>query len=436
MKIVLFVCTVLFSSFLLLSCKKDSITPPEVQPKLKLEILDASCTEVWIKLSTENITLPADVELLKDSIPVETIILAAADTILYVDSLLPGHSYNFRAIAETYNSINFQVNTLNASSNNFTINEWKFGEYGNSVLNDVVVLDENNIWAVGEIYMLDSLGQQDGPYNLIHWNGSIWEIKRVFFPNHTPYPAKAISVFDDGQIWISSSGDKIAILKDDVQINQFYIPWSFSINKIWGQSSNDIYVAGNGGNIVHYQNGQWSKMESGTDVDLNSIAGSYNRNDIWISGFNTTGSHHSILLRVNNSDVFKEWESQNLVETEPYGLNIYSVFELGNLLFAASNEGVFRKDLLLSSPVKRIIADPTRKNGISGNALNNIFTAGNNSLILHYDGISWQSIYSNYQKTSVLYSINTKNKITASVGTIVQDVVYHQAQIIIIKQNQ
>jgi len=56
------------SALLFLSC--NSIEPPvsSNEPELKLEFLDVSCTEAWIKLSTENITLPADVEILKDSL--------------------------------------------------------------------------------------------------------------------------------------------------------------------------------------------------------------------------------------------------------------------------------------------------------------------------------------------------------------------------------
>ena len=44
-------------------------------------------------------------------------------------------------------------------------------------------IDENNIWAVGEIYMLDSLGNHDPhAYNAVHWDGLNWEMLRIFFP--------------------------------------------------------------------------------------------------------------------------------------------------------------------------------------------------------------------------------------------------------------
>ncbi|MGB9664444.1 MAG: hypothetical protein ACPL25_05945 [Ignavibacteria bacterium] len=106
-------------------------------------------------------------------------------------------------------------------------------------------------------------------------------MKRIYFPtvcggtSLSSYPAKAIFAFNDGQIWISSSGDKIAILKDGIQINKFCLPSnvSMSINKIWGSSSEDLYAVGNNGNIAHWDGRVWRKLESGTSTDINDIWG-------------------------------------------------------------------------------------------------------------------------------------------------------------------
>jgi hypothetical protein len=41
----------------------------------------------------------------------------------------------------------------------------------------VAIIDENNIWAVGGIYMDDSTGQPDPePYGLVHWDGNKWNL--------------------------------------------------------------------------------------------------------------------------------------------------------------------------------------------------------------------------------------------------------------------
>ena len=78
------------------ACKEENNPlPPEEQPQLNLTLEDVSCTEAWIKLNVTNLTFPADVELYRDSSLAETINLASADTVLYLDSLLPNKAYIF-----------------------------------------------------------------------------------------------------------------------------------------------------------------------------------------------------------------------------------------------------------------------------------------------------------------------------------------------------
>ncbi len=74
------------------------------------------------------------------------------------------------------------VTTMDTTSHNFTWQTWTFGEHSSSTLYDVAIIDENNIWAVGEIYMNDSLGNPDpDAYNAVHWNGSELEYKEYLY---------------------------------------------------------------------------------------------------------------------------------------------------------------------------------------------------------------------------------------------------------------
>ena len=160
-------------------------------------------------------------------------------------------------------------NGQDTTSHNFTFQSWTFGEHSSSVLYDVAIIDENNIWAVGEIYMNDSLGNPDPhAYNAMHWDGHSWALKRIYFPtvcgslNFTPYPAKAIYPFINGEIWIGSTGDKIVTLIDSIQSNQFCLPSSvsMSINRFWGINSANLFVVGNNGNIAHYNGITWQQI--------------------------------------------------------------------------------------------------------------------------------------------------------------------------------
>ncbi len=46
------------------------------------------------------------------------------------------------------------------------------GEYG-SILRDVAIIDENNIWAVGELFKRFTV--MTLAYNVVHWDGQKWE---------------------------------------------------------------------------------------------------------------------------------------------------------------------------------------------------------------------------------------------------------------------
>ena len=57
---------------------------------------------------------------------------------------------------------------MDTTSHNFTWVIDTLGDYG-SYLNDVAIIDENNIWVVGNIET------DSGEYNAAHWDGIDWD---------------------------------------------------------------------------------------------------------------------------------------------------------------------------------------------------------------------------------------------------------------------
>ncbi len=108
------------------------------------------------------------------------------------------------------------ITTMDTTSHNFTWQTFTFGQHSNSVLYDVAIIDENNIWAVGAIYMNDSLGNHDpNAYNAVHWDGIKWDLKRIQFytfcgQQHTgSYPAKSIFAFGSNDIWVGMDSSQV-----------------------------------------------------------------------------------------------------------------------------------------------------------------------------------------------------------------------------------
>jgi hypothetical protein len=396
--LILIIQTLLFTT----ACKQS--TEPKLEAELKLELEDASCTEAWIKLSATNLQFPATINLLKDGNVAQTISLwRDADTVLYVDSLLPNQTYKFKSIVQSSNqqintsSNELTVTTMDTTSHEFSWQSWEFGTTGSSRLYDVAIIDENDIWAVGEINIADTSMNGYTTYNAVHWDGTKWELKRIYFPtvcgstSVTSYPAKAIFTFDDGQIWISSSGDKIARLQNGVQIDKFCLPSnvSMSINKLWGSSSENLYAVGNNGNIAHWDGRKWTKIESGTDLNFIDIYGSTD---------SKTGEQQILAVCTRNLPLDKgiyriEGNTATQISSAPIQWELFALWFIPNRHYYVVGSGIYEKKFLSDSTWKNGPLDITHygTTGIRGNELNNVFVAGAFGEFLHFNGITWKS---------------------------------------------
>ena len=147
--------------------------PDEPPKSIKLKLMDVSCTEAFISVSAADTVLPANITLKKDDATMFSFMLTQTDTTVIDTTLQLNATYIYQTTAlikgVEQKSDTLQVKTLNTTSHNFTWQTFTFGGIGgSSVLNDVAIIDENNIWAVGAIYA-DTTGQA---YNAVHWNGS------------------------------------------------------------------------------------------------------------------------------------------------------------------------------------------------------------------------------------------------------------------------
>lgn len=100
------------------------------------------------------------------------------------------------------------VATMDTTSHNFTFETFTFGEHSHSRLNDVAIVGDE-IWAVGEIYMNDSLGNPDQNfYNLIKWNGGTWDFERIYYNyqgSNFLAPLRSVFAFSNNDVWVGSN---------------------------------------------------------------------------------------------------------------------------------------------------------------------------------------------------------------------------------------
>ena len=440
---------ILFLSLLLFAASCNTTEPPIIPPpppdlrKITLTFEDASCTEVWLNIKVDSLTLPVELTLKQynptgDSLS-QIFVLNTQDTVLYIDSLSPNQTYNYQAILSTDTTIKSEkvtVQTLETTSHNFTWQSWTFGQQSSSVLYDVAIIDENNIWAVGEIYTedsytYDSLGNWIDPYNAVHWNGNNWELVRIYYNyngSNTWSPIRTILAFSSNDIWFSAGihWNGINFITKPMNINFPYL-----INKMWGTSSSDFYIVGNSGSMAHYNGTTWTQIESGTTLHLTDIYGD-SKGNIYAAGVNIS-EVKGVLLKGNYQNnfspmIYGEIINQNELFQKLYGElssvwidNNNTIYTGGNLLYNYKNN---QWDYVRSLPENYIGGNPgTYYRGfiysIRGNANNDYVIAGDRNTLKHFNGLSWQQIGLSYNPSSpiIWFSVNVKNNTIVAAGT-------------------
>ncbi|MBC8400151.1 MAG: hypothetical protein H8E14_01540 [Candidatus Marinimicrobia bacterium] len=150
------------------------------------------------------------------------------------------------------------------------------GIYGTQ-LRDVFIVDENEIWAVGNIET------ENNEYNAAHWNGSEWEFLGIF--NNT-IDLYSVIVFSDDDIWMTDWASPIHWDGNEWTLYNLYqlglegAGWAS-----WGTSSSNMYFVGYEGSIVHYDGELFEQMESGTPVNLVDISGNTTGDHIFVVGY-------------------------------------------------------------------------------------------------------------------------------------------------------
>lgn len=411
MKFVLVQFLVLVVLFLSLSCNTEVTYPDSA---LGLALKDFSCTEAWIEVQIGANDKTANIYIKKNDEIIKTIKLGQSDSLFYFDNLQPNTSYRFNAV--TYddgkeiksNPVTFT--TLDTTSHNYTWQAFVFGLHSSSALYDVAIINENDIWAVGEIYMNDSLGNLDpNSYNAIHWNGQSWELKKI--GGYGGWPCHTVFAFSTDDIWFEGTihwnGSSYTVHKNGWPLMPNGDGWR--VNKMWGSSSNDLYAVGNNGNIAHYNGTSWSKIESGTTTNINDVWGvigqSNNQQMVYgaVSFVAQTGDQKILKIQNNKVDSL-HWNT---------GRRIHSVWTFNNRYLYAAGGGIFENRRGYWNEITEVPLYYSRN--IRGTDNNNIFVCGDFGLFAHFNGTSWKN-YNELYIQGIYYSISAKNNIVITVG--------------------
>jgi hypothetical protein len=393
------------------SCNNNPVIPKD--PVFSLTAEDASCIEVWLRIKLDTKT---EVNLFRNDSLIKNLSTFSGDAVIVDEGLLPSQDYTYRAeikINDRIISSEASVRTMDTTSHNFTWQSWEFGEHSSSVFFDVAIIDENNIWAVGEIFMYDSLGQKDPiAYNAVHWDGVKWELKKIsinYRDNIITPPLYGIYAKSASEIWLSAG---VPIKGDGTNWTQYHLFDMGILNqqdgyltKIWANASS-VYFVGTLGTIAHYNGTNWKRIESGTEYNINDIWGDYNeKTDQWeilaVGGNILEGlESERVVLRI------KETQAE-IINAEGTLWPLSSIWFLSGKKYFAVGSGIYSKIHLSDSIWHMKPKNPIEyhKNWIRGTSINNTFIAGAFGELLYFNGIRWSS----YQNDIEFFSGNYKS---------------------------
>ena len=197
-------------------------------------------------------------------------------------------------------------------------------------------------------------------------------------------PIQTVFAFGQGDIWFAGNG--VIHLN-----NQQYIPvtlppavWGADrINKIWGVSSDDLYIVGDEGSVAHYFWGTWSRVESGTYGNLVDVWGYTVSNlgsPIVFSVGGTSGNVKLLTLSPTAARDTLSWPSME---------DATSIWTTNGFAIYAAGVGIWRNR---GSSWQRMGGLPsgilfTR---VRGSSSNNIFAVGSFGTLVHWNGTNWR----------------------------------------------
>ncbi len=396
--------------FTLSSCRRS--TEPIYNPQnLQLKVVDVSCTEAWLSLQAKSDYLNKTLKLFKNDSLILEKPLTTKDSLLYIDNLWPNTSYRFQVTLYDgpklmARSATVTATTMDTTSHDFTWQTYEFGgQGGSSAFYDVAIIDENDIWAVGEIYT------GNDQYNAAHWDGEKWELKKIA---NDSYPRRVVYAFGKNDVWFDGSikwdGTRYSVHMKNFPLLPNGDGWYK--NAMWGVSSEDFYVVGDHGMIAHYDGQKWERIESGTEEKINDIWGitKNNQNIIYcVSGKVLSHTIPGVIKIERNRASPIEWPYQE--DRIPHSV----WFKKSEIIFVAGGE-VALKDY---TQTWRIISHLPRYyiHRIRGNANNDLFIAGAYSILAHFNGYNWY-LFESGNSAKHYESLDFKGNLVVVVGHI------------------
>jgi hypothetical protein len=387
--------------FLITAC----FNPEPEDYGLTLEAVDVVCVEATFRVTASGVPETWTCGLYRDDSLVVTETLSGQSGYIRDTGLLPAADYTYHITymkdgRDKDRSDPVAVTTLDTTSHDFTWTVETLGDAG-SYLNDVAIVDENNIWAVGYIKEGDSI------YNAAHWDGEKWEMIRVL-SGHTA--VTGISYFSRDDIWVTlgvvahwNGNEWVLYHLWDMGI--IHYPEDGGVYQVWGSSSDNVWFAGNNGTLVHYDGSRFRRISNPweSQLDWSKVKGM--GNDVFVVGYTRFSPFKSAFINIKNGEcktlmssntangiwdstlgIFSDWG--HMITFDILKEHLYVRAIQGTLKFPYSKDYISHWIMYQDYPGDFYVDMDTK-------AENDILMIGAIRQFIHFNGKSWKSVFSN-----------------------------------------
>lgn len=398
---------VLAIMLLQVTCRKNP-TGPQITPNVQFSLDYVTCTEVWFKLGFEDSPGGGDYRITRDGATTITSgTFSGASVTVYDSTVEANKSYAYTAYRLVGGDVkemspSLQVTTLDSTSHDFNWQAFVLGDGAASTLNDVAVINDTLIYAVGNIELRDSTGQFTGMrHNVGCWNGTEWKTLRLrYFPpgsigDSLTGVGTAIFAPNPNDIWLVAD---VVYHFDGVKWSCFYNTGADGANRIWGDGSGNLWLVGNSGMVVYKNGDAWTKLGSGTSYDFENVWGANGK------VFCVTDGAEVMSISASTVTDTKDWP----------GGSLRGLWFADNSPVYVAGQGIWKKDargwLQMSGPPSAFFT------AIRGNGVNDLIITSWGGNTAHYNGSTWK-VYGELSNPAwALQSVAINHDVIAAVG--------------------
>jgi hypothetical protein len=238
--------------------------------------------------------------------------------------------------------------------------------------------------------------------------------------------------FSNTDIWFAAGG--AFHYQGDSVVTSYWVNWfqgnphpildsGQGVAKLWGSSGSNLFGIGPLGTIVHFDGTTWTKMTSGTDIELLDIWGTPDGSQVWTCGYNYNDGR-SILLRLNNGNWETLWAT---APGDPDWDELATLWADSSEFVMTGGSGLITRRSTVDPNFVRV--DTIGANGymtsffidhypycLRGSSSKDVFFAGDESMIWHFNGRTWHEYSALHNDNDRLYWMAAKGDMMFAVG--------------------